>query len=116
MATLSGNSIPHSALPWFWSEQYDKRLHIAGVIDHYDQVIIRQSFAKGGFSRLYFEGNLLKMVVYVNSVKDFIAAKQRIVQKTALDLNLVQTESDLKNVCLKNNHNFIVIQKKYNLQ
>ena len=56
------------------------------------------------------------MVVYVNSVKDFIAAKQRIVQKTALDLNLVQTESDLKNVCLKNNHNFIFIQKKYNLQ
>jgi len=69
----------------FWSEQYDKRLHIAGVIDHYDQVIIRQSFAKGEFSRLYFEGNLLKMVVYVNSAKDFIAAKQRIVQKAALD-------------------------------
>ncbi|MBP2543166.1 NAD(P)/FAD-dependent oxidoreductase [Acinetobacter guillouiae] len=100
-ATLSGNSIPHSALPWFWSEQYDKRLQVAGVIDHYEQVIIRQSFANGGFSRLYFQGNLLKMAVCVNSAKDFIAAKQLIVQKTALDLNVVQTQSDLKKCVLK---------------
>ena len=41
------------------------------------------------------------MVVYVNSVKDFIAAKQLIVQKTALDLNVVQTQSDLKKCVLK---------------
>lgn len=100
-ATLSGNSIPHSALPWFCFEQYNKRLQIAGVIDHYDQVIIRQSLANGGFSRLYFEGNLLKMAVCVNSAKDFIAAKQLIVQKTVLDLNVVQTESDLKKCMLK---------------
>jgi 3-phenylpropionate/trans-cinnamate dioxygenase ferredoxin reductase subunit len=41
------------------------------------------------------------MAVCVNSAKDFIAAKQLIVQKTALDLNLVQTESDLKKCVLK---------------
>lgn len=100
-ATLSGNSIPHSALPWFWSEQYDKRLQIAGVIDHYDQVIIRQDFTNGGFSRLYFEGNVLKMAVCVNSAKDFIASKQLIVQKPAIDLKLVQTEANLKQCVLK---------------
>jgi 3-phenylpropionate/trans-cinnamate dioxygenase ferredoxin reductase subunit len=100
-ATLSGNSIPHSALPWFWSEQYDKRLQIAGVIDHYDQVIIRQDFTNGGFSRLYFEGNVLKMAVCVNSAKDFIASKQLIVQKPAIDLKLVQTEANLTQCVLK---------------
>lgn len=100
-ATLSGNPIPHSALPWFWSEQYDKRLQIAGVIDHYDQVIIRQNLTNGGFSRLYFADNLLKMAVCVNSAKDFIASKQLIVEKAAIDLKLAQTEADLKKCVLK---------------
>ena len=83
-------------IPWFWSEQYDHRLQIVGLLPESYQVIERHYADNGGFSRLYFEGQTLKMCVAVNAAKDFIASKQIISQGLQLDLAQVADLLPLK--------------------
>ena len=40
-ASMCGTKKAYSALPWFWSDQFDLKLQIAGLNQGYDQVIIR---------------------------------------------------------------------------
>lgn len=39
-ATICGKSKEISALPWFWSDQYDLKLQIAGLNAGYDEVLL----------------------------------------------------------------------------
>ena len=40
-ATMCGNEKAYSSLPWFWSDQYDLKLQIAGLNDGFDEVFVR---------------------------------------------------------------------------
>ncbi|MCB1664015.1 MAG: pyridine nucleotide-disulfide oxidoreductase, partial [Pseudomonadales bacterium] len=40
-ATLCGKPKTYHALPWFWSDQYDLKLQIAGLSQGHDEVVIR---------------------------------------------------------------------------
>ena len=40
-ASLCGNKQPYNSLPWFWSDQYDLKLQIAGLNQGFDQAVIR---------------------------------------------------------------------------
>jgi 3-phenylpropionate/trans-cinnamate dioxygenase ferredoxin reductase subunit len=66
-ASLAGKAVPHDALPWFWSDQYDSKLQIAGVSTGYDHVIVRGATEPGGdFSAWYYRGEKLLAVDAVN--------------------------------------------------
>lgn len=57
---LVGKPRPYDALPWFWSEQGELRLQIAGLTNGYDLTVTRGDVASGGFSVFcYGEGRLL---------------------------------------------------------
>lgn len=65
--SLAGKAVPHDALPWFWSDQYDAKLQIAGVSTGYDRVIVRGTTGPGGdFSAWYYRGEKLLAVDAVN--------------------------------------------------
>src|SRR3546814_1058114 len=40
-AAIIGKPIPYSAVPWFWSDQYDLKLQMVGLSQGFDQLIIR---------------------------------------------------------------------------
>ncbi|MGC6424316.1 MAG: NAD(P)/FAD-dependent oxidoreductase [Lentimonas sp.] len=64
---LTGNPKPHDALPWFWSDQYDVKLQIAGVSNGYDRVVVRGTPRPGNsFSTWYFRGDQLLAVDAIN--------------------------------------------------
>lgn len=64
-ATLAGSPTPLAAVPWFWSDQADVKLQIAGLSAGHDSVVVRGEPASESFSVLYFrEGE----VVAVNAV------------------------------------------------
>ena len=66
-ASLAGHASPHDALPWFWSDQYESKLQIAGVSTGYDRVIVRGTTGSGGaFSAWYYHGEKLLAVDAVN--------------------------------------------------
>jgi len=66
-ASLAEKAVPHDALPWFWSDQYDSKLQIAGVSTGYERVIVRGATEPGGdFSAWYYRGEKLLAVDAVN--------------------------------------------------
>lgn len=73
---IAGAEYAYSLLPWFWSDQYDVKLQIAGINTGYDRILIRGSSIEGrSFSAWYFEGEKLLAVDCIHRPKDFMAAK-----------------------------------------
>ena len=59
-AALLGREKPFLTTPWFWSDQYDLKLQMAGLSHGYDQLVTRGEIASGAFSAYYFrEGRLI---------------------------------------------------------
>lgn len=75
-ATLAGNDTVYNAVPWFWSNQYDLRLQMAGISTGYDNIVIRGDMAEHKFSLFYFKGDKLLAVDSVNRPADHLAARK----------------------------------------
>ena len=65
----------YSQVPWFWSDQYDLKLQIAGLSQGFDQVVMRGDPSSKSFSCLYLEGGVLIAVDAINSPRDFVQSK-----------------------------------------
>lgn len=75
-ANMLGQQVPYQPRPWFWSDQYDTKLQIAGLARHYDQVVTRNGTSANGLSHWYFrKGNLLA-VDAINDAKTFMIARR----------------------------------------
>jgi len=75
-ATLLGTPTAYSEVPWFWSDQYDLKLQIAGLSAGYDEVVLRGDPAARSFAAFYLGAGQLLAVDAINSPKEFIAAKK----------------------------------------
>jgi len=73
---LLGATQVYRAKPWFWSDQYDVKLQIAGLNRGYDRVVIRQDGAAR--SHWYFAGERLLAVDAMNDPRGFMVAKRLI--------------------------------------
>lgn len=74
--TLMGNREVHRAVPWFWSDQYDLKLQIAGLSMGFDQIVERGSQATEKFSVLYYRDSRLLAIDAINDPIDYIAVKR----------------------------------------
>lgn len=75
--TLCGKLETYDTLPWFWSDQYDLKLQIAGLSQGFDRVVLRGSSASGrSFAAFYFDGDRLLAVDAVNRPKEFMAVRR----------------------------------------
>jgi 3-phenylpropionate/trans-cinnamate dioxygenase ferredoxin reductase subunit len=80
-ATLLGSPAPYSEVPWFWSDQYDLKLQIAGLSTGYDEVVLRGDPAARSFAAFYLRGGQLLAVDAINSPKEFIAGKKLVASR-----------------------------------
>lgn len=76
---------PRSEVQWFWSDQYEFKLQIAGMAFECDQTLIRGEPASGKFSVLRLHRGVLQAAECVNSPVDFMGAKQLIASRQQLD-------------------------------
>jgi len=74
--TLMGVREPYRALPWFWSDQADIKLQIAGLSTGYDQTVVRGNPNQDAFSVLYYKEGRLLAIDAVNQVSDFMAVRR----------------------------------------
>ena len=88
-ANICGNATAYCDVPWFWSDQYDLKLQIAGLSEGYDDVVIRGNPAERSFSCLYFVGGRLIATDAINSPRDFVQSKQLIADRAAIDMEKV---------------------------
>ncbi len=85
-SAICGAPAPYEAVPWFWSDQYDVKLQIAGLSSGHDEVILRGDPDDGrSFSALYLAQGRLLAVDAVNRAKDFMAAKKLLAAGAAID-------------------------------
>lgn len=75
-AALLGQDRPFTATPWFWSDQYDKKLQMAGLSAGADAWALRGDMAAGPFSIYHFKAGRLLAVDSVNSAKDHLLARK----------------------------------------
>jgi 3-phenylpropionate/trans-cinnamate dioxygenase ferredoxin reductase subunit len=84
-ANICGKPTPHDKTPWFWSDQYELKLQIVGLSQHYDRVVLRGDPASRSFSCCYLrEGELIALDA-VNHAKDFMAARKLIAERARPD-------------------------------
>ncbi len=84
--TLCGKLENYHALPWFWSDQYDLKLQIAGLSQGFDRVVVRGSADSGrSFAAFYFCGDRLLAVDAVNRPKEFMAVRRALTQGQSAD-------------------------------
>ncbi|GMR17530.1 MAG: FAD-dependent oxidoreductase [Gammaproteobacteria bacterium] len=92
-ANLCGETLHYAQIPWFWSDQYDLKLQIAGLSQGYDQTIIRGDPHERAFACAYLrEGRLLALDA-VNTPRDFMQAKALIARGAMVDLQQLADSS-----------------------
>ena len=93
-ATLCGKPEPYRALPWFWSEQYDVKLQIAGLSQGYDGLTLRGNPDEGrSFAVFYFSGDRLLAVDAINRPAEFMLGKRLLTQGIDVDREKLADDS-----------------------
>jgi 3-phenylpropionate/trans-cinnamate dioxygenase ferredoxin reductase subunit len=74
--TVAGQPKPYAALPWFWSDQYDCKLQIAGLNSGYDEVVVRPGKTDRSQSVWYYRGGQLLAVDAMSDPAAYVTAKK----------------------------------------
>ncbi len=90
-ALLAGGEAPYEPKPWFWSDQYDVKLQIAGFGLGHDETVVRAGQREGSVSVWYFMGGKLIAVDALNDAKAYVTGKKLI------DLGLTPDRAILEN-------------------
>jgi len=98
-SNICGDELCYAQVPWFWSDQYDLKLQIAGLSQGYDQTIVRGDSDSRSFSCLYLRDGQLIAVDAVNRPKDFMQSKALIAAHAVIDPDLLaNADNELKNM------------------
>lgn len=77
-AAILGRKETYAEAPWFWSEQYELRLQMAGIPRKDDRHVRRDNAETGGMSVFSLSGSRLNAVQSVNSPRDYMVGRQMI--------------------------------------
>ena len=84
-ASILGRPEIYDDVPWFWSDQYDIKLQIAGLSVAGEEVLLRGDPETRAFSCLYMKDGRLMALDAINRPADFIMAKRLIAERRVLD-------------------------------
>jgi 3-phenylpropionate/trans-cinnamate dioxygenase ferredoxin reductase subunit len=73
--SVSGRREEYAGIPWFWSNQADMKLQIAGLSMGFDSTVVRRDDEKGKFSVLYYRDGQIIAADCVNAPLDFMAVR-----------------------------------------
>ncbi|MGA2882656.1 MAG: FAD-dependent oxidoreductase [Bryobacteraceae bacterium] len=83
-AAIVGRSENYRAVPWFWTDQFDIKLQMAGLSGGYGQVVTRGEPESRKFSLFYFRDGRLAAVDSVNRPGEHLAARKLIGAGTSI--------------------------------
>jgi 3-phenylpropionate/trans-cinnamate dioxygenase ferredoxin reductase subunit len=96
-AIIAGHREPYRALPWFWSDQFDIKLQMAGISHGHDQIVTRGSADSRKLSVFYFKRGRLAAIDSINRPLDHMIGRKLIAAGTPLTPEQAADESiDLK--------------------
>jgi len=94
---IVGHAAPYGAVPWFWTDQYDIHLQMAGLPMGFDQVVTRGDPESRKFSVFYYRAGKLTAVDSINRPADHLVARKLIGAHATVSPDQAKDESfDLK--------------------
>jgi 3-phenylpropionate/trans-cinnamate dioxygenase ferredoxin reductase subunit len=75
-ARLTGDVKVYDGLPWFWSDQGDDKLQIAGLTTGYDRVVVRGDPGERSFSAFCYKSGQLVGIESVNRAADHVFGRK----------------------------------------
>jgi 3-phenylpropionate/trans-cinnamate dioxygenase ferredoxin reductase subunit len=75
-ARLTGDDKVYDGQPWFWSDQADDKLQIAGLTTGYDRVVLRGEPAQKAFSAFCYKAGKLVGIESVNRAGDHMFGRR----------------------------------------
>ncbi|MCP1472295.1 3-phenylpropionate/trans-cinnamate dioxygenase ferredoxin reductase subunit [Sphingobium sp. OAS761] len=87
VAHIMGKEEPYTAVPWFWSNQYDLKLQTVGLSVGFDQAVLRGDPKERSFSVIYLKGGKVIALDCVNAVKDYVQGRAHVLSGAVLDLD-----------------------------
>jgi 3-phenylpropionate/trans-cinnamate dioxygenase ferredoxin reductase subunit len=78
--SMCGREARHAHVPWFWSDQYDVKMQIAGLSEGFDEIVVRGNRASKSFSVWYLRRGELLAMNAINRPLEFMQARKWIAQ------------------------------------
>ena len=85
ISTMLGSPKPYKDIPWFWSDQYDLKLQIAGLAGRHDTTVLRGDPENRSFAVFYLTSDTLTAVEGVNAIPEFMMGRRLITQHAKVD-------------------------------
>ncbi|MDF2232242.1 FAD-dependent oxidoreductase [Albimonas sp. CAU 1670] len=73
---MLGAEVAYDPMPWFWSDQYDVKLQIAGLAKDWTRIVTRPGAREGSISHWYFRGAELIAVDAMNDPRGYMTGKR----------------------------------------
>jgi 3-phenylpropionate/trans-cinnamate dioxygenase ferredoxin reductase subunit len=101
VATIMGQTPVDAEVPWFWSDQFDLRLKIAGVVREPYTTVVRGDAGSGRFALFHHDDGALVAVESANSPADFMAGKRLLTDARKVDpLQLADPDVPLRSLAI----------------
>lgn len=92
-ATITGRRVPFCEVPWFWSDQYDLNVQMAGRPRVTDEIVYRGDATTNSFSAIYIRDRVVRGVLGINCPRDVRATMKLIETGVAIDPQALRDES-----------------------
>lgn len=85
-AVITGAPLPPHEVPWFWSDQFDLKMKMAGMVDPATRAVLRGDPSESSFALFHLDSDGVPVAVEtVNAAAEFMAGKRFIGNRTKLD-------------------------------
>lgn len=84
-ASICGKNRARIDAPWFWSDQYDLKLQIAGLIQGGEDRVVRTENAENAMAVFHYQGDQLTAVEGVNAPLAYMASRKALTMGQTVD-------------------------------
>jgi 3-phenylpropionate/trans-cinnamate dioxygenase ferredoxin reductase subunit len=96
---IVGKPVPYREVPWFWSDQYDLKLQIAGLAGAGDRLVMRGDPASRKFAVFHLRDGAVAAVEAVNAAPEYLVGRKLIAAGTSVaPERLADTAIPMKNI------------------
>ena len=81
---MVGKPVPYGEVPWFWSDQYDLKLQIAGLAKPGDELVLRGDPGLRKFAVFHLREGTVAAVEAVNAAPEYLVGRKLIAEGTAV--------------------------------
>ena len=84
-SSIMNKKTPYNQIPWFWSDQYNLKLQIAGLCIDYDDIIVRGNSDNRSFAVFYMKNNYMIASDCINCPGEHMMSRRIISDKIIVD-------------------------------